>query len=92
MRLRKILEAYKLSHEFTEMMEEFEAGDIKYSDLEKSVLADKYARHEEKREGMMRESRCETIAGAFFFLARHPKKMISAQKYYHNKFGKPCRI
>jgi hypothetical protein len=32
------------------------------------------------------------ITGSLAYFITHPKKMITAQKYYSSTFGKPCQV
>jgi hypothetical protein len=87
--LEKIIEAYKKSEEFCELMTNYETKGIMHDE---ALEDETYKTLEAWREKSMQKQRKTTIIGSLAYLITHPSKMISAQKYYSSNFGKPCPI
>lgn len=87
--LENIINAYKKSHKFCELMQDYQDNNINYDD---AISRNEFLELEHWREQSMQKSQAITILGSLLYFSRHPIKMITAQKYYNSSFGKPCKI
>jgi hypothetical protein len=85
--LDKILLVYEMSEKFCDSMEQYKADGLMWNDV-KDTLQFRLA--EERRERMMDEDQAAMVLGVMGYLAVHPKRMMAAQKFYGQEFGKYC--